>query len=189
MPRKRKTTRRRCKAYAPVRYARRRRSKKSGLSELFSPATAKAAATTIGAGAVGGLAAGALNRVLTKQNNLTRYGIEIGASFVTYALLGYPNMAAGMAGAFTALESTPIYSKFLNENEEFFADEDSINELPMLMNENGEVISLQQDSSGDMVYLNEATGETTLAENVFLQEDTYLQDDGASIYPEYSTEY
>ena len=187
MPKKRKTTRRR-RSMKPTSFSRKRRTKKSGLSELFSPATAKAAATSIGAGALGGLAAGALNRVLTKQNNITRYGIEIGASFVTYALLGYPNMAAGMAGAFTAIESTPIYNKFLAEDTDFFAQEDSINELPLMMNENGEVISLQEDSSGNMVYLNEATGETTLAEQVYLQEDVFLQEND-SIYPEYATEY
>lgn len=187
MAKRKKQTRRR-KACSPVMYARRCRSRrKTGLSEIFTPATAKAAAQTIGAGALGGLAAGALNRVLTKQNNITRYGIEMAVSFVTYAVFGYPNMAAGMAGAFTAVESNPIYSKFLAEDN-LFADDNSINELPLMMNENGEVISLQEDQFGDMVYLNEATGDTTLAEEVYLQEDVYLQEND-SIYPEYSTEY
>lgn len=185
MAKRKKSTRRRRRSVA---VAPRRRRRKSGMSEMFTPATAKAAAQTVGAGAIGGLAAGALNRILTKQNNLTRYGIEIGASFVTYAVLGFPNMAAGMAGAFTALESGPIYSKFLAEQDDMFAEEDSINQLPLMMNENGEVISLQEDGSGNMVYLNEATGETTLAESVYLQEDVYLQEND-SIYPEYSTEY
>ena len=57
-----------------------------------------------------------------------------------------------------------------------------------MLNEEGDVISLQQDDNGDMVYLNEATGETTLAEEVYLNEDTFLQED-AGIYPIYDTQY
>ena len=176
MPVKRRTTRRR-----------RRTMSETSLAELFTPQTARAAANNLGAGALGGLIAGAANRILTKQNNITRYGVEIGASFITYAVLGYPAMSAGMAGAFAALESTPVYNKFLAEDETDFANADALNEMPLMMNENGEVISLQQDSAGDMVYLNESTGETTLAEEVYLNEDTFLQEDG--IYPSYSVEY
>jgi hypothetical protein len=58
-----------------------------------------------------------------------------------------------------------------------------------MMNEDGETITLQEDGSGNMVYLNEATGETTLAEDVFLQEDTFLQEGEDSIYPSYDTQY
>ena len=173
--------------HMPVR-RRRHHSRKHGLSEMFNAQTAHAAAQVVGAGALGGFAAGALNRILTKQNTTMRLGIELGASFVTYAVLGYPSMSAGMAGAFAAIESVPVYNKFLAEGEDMFAEEDSINELPLMMNEEGEVISLQEDGSGNMVYLNEATGETTLAEDVYLQEEAYLQED-ASIYPDYSTEY
>lgn len=170
----------------------RRRSRKgmgeTMLAELFNPATAHAAAMNIGAGALGGMIAGAANRILTKQNNVTRYGVEIGASFITYAVLGYPAMSAGMAGAFAALESTPIYNKFLAEDENFYANPDSLNELPMMLNENGDVISLQEDGAGNMVYLNENTGETTLAEDVYLEETSYLQEND-SIYPSYAVEY
>ena len=98
MAKRKKSTRRRRRSVA-VAPRRRRRSRRSGMSEIFTPATAKAAAQTVGAGALGGLAAGALNRILTKKNNVTRYGIEIGASFVTYAVLGFPNMAAEIGRA------------------------------------------------------------------------------------------
>jgi len=159
------------------------------LGELFNPATAKAGAQVMGAGALGGIIAGGLNKILANQKMVTRVGIELGASFATYALLGYPSMSAGMAGAFASQEFTPFYNKFLNEDESTtFAEEDSINELPIMMNENGETISLQEDGSGNMIYLNEATGEATLAEDVYLEEDTYLQEDD-SIYPRYSVEY
>jgi len=165
---------------------RRRRSKKSGLSELFTPATATAAAKVIGSAAVGGLIAGGVNKVLSKQNMVTRYGIQFAGSFVTYGLLGMPNMAAGMAGAFSALESQGFVNKLLADE---FADDSSINQLPDMMNENGDPITLAQDDNGNVVYLNEATGEVTLAEDVYLQdgEQTFLQD--ASIYPQYAVQY
>jgi hypothetical protein len=166
---------------------RRRRMSETGLAELFNAQTAKAGAQVIGAGALGGLIAGGVNKVLAKQNTITRYGLQFGASFLTYALLGYPNVSSGMAGAFAALEGAPVYNKFLNEEGDF-ADVEALNEMPMLMNENGETITLQEDGAGNMVYLNEATGETTLAEDVFLQEDTFLQED-AGIYPVYDPQY
>jgi hypothetical protein len=179
------------RASVAPRRRRRRRGMSEGttLAELFNPATAKAGAQVIGAGAVGGLIAGGVARILSKQPAITRYGVEIAASFATYALLGYPSMSAGMAGAFAAQEFTPVYSKFLNEDEVMFAEEDSINELPVMLNEEGEVITLQEDGAGNMVYLNEATGETTLAEDVFLQEETFLQEGEDSIYPIYDTQY
>ena len=189
---------RRKKITKAARPRRRRRSmKEEGLSAMFSPETAQAAGRVVGAGAIGGILGGALNRVLTKQNNLTRLGVQIGASFITFAVLKYPNMSAGMAGAFAALESKPAYDKFLAEDEDdmqMFAQDDSINELPMILNENGEKITLSQDESGDVIYLNEETGETMLAEEVYLnEEEVYLNEEevylNEGIYPDYSTEY
>ena len=191
MKRKKTTAPRRKRRSAPApAMHRKRRSSKKGLSELFNPATAAAGAKVIGSAAVGGLIAGGVNKVLSKQNMITRFGIQFAGSFVTYGLLGYPSMAAGMAGAFAALESQPLYAKFLNEGE--FAEEQSINTLPELMNEAGEPIRLME-MDGSMVYLNEATGDVTLAEDIYLQEDInlaediYLQESG--IYPSYSVQY
>lgn len=187
-PKRRKTTRR--ASVAPRRRRRRSMNEGTSLAELFNPQTARAGAKVIGAGAIGGMIAGGLNKILSRQSMVTRVGIELGASFATYALLGYPSMSAGMAGAFASQEFSPVYSKFLNEGEEVtFAEEDSINELPTMMNENGDVISLQEDASGNMVYLNEATGEATLAEDVYLEEDTFLQEGEDQIYPVYDTQY
>ena len=122
---------------------------------------------------------------------VTRFGIQFAGSFVTYGLLGFPSMAAGMAGAFAALESQGLIGKFLNDGE--FAEDTSINELPELMNEAGEPIRLME-MDGSMVYLNEATGDVTLAEDIYLQEgvnlaeEIYLQDN-TGIYPNYSVQY
>ena len=207
MKRKKTTTKRR-KSNLPVlkKTSMRRRKRTKGMSEIFSSATASAGAKVIGAGALGGLIGGFANKILQKQMPITRYGLEIGASFITYALLGYPSMSAGMAGAFTALETQGLTGKFLNDDDTF-ADDNSLNELPEMLNENGESMTMLQDDDGNVAFLNEDTGEMTMAEDVtflqdeqtFLQENesiylqddmqTYLQDEPASIYPNYSVQY
>lgn len=167
-----------------------RRRSKRGLSELFSPETARAAATVVSSGALGGAMAGGAHKIIANQKNLVRYGLEGAASFLTYAVLNKPSMAAGMAGAFAALELQPIYTKFLNEDADF-AEADAINELPMFMNEAGEPLTLSADEMGTPVYLNEATGEATPVSEVYLEEDSvYLEEDSVyleedSIYPQY----
>jgi translation elongation factor P/translation initiation factor 5A len=207
MKRKKTTTKRR-KSNLPVlrKTSMRRRKRTKGMSEIFSSATASAGAKVIGAGALGGLIGGFANKILQKQMPITRYGLEIGASFITYALLGYPSMSAGMAGAFTALETQTLTGKFLNDDD-MFADDNSLNELPEMLNENGESMTMLQDDEGNVAFMNEDTGEMTMAEDVtflqdeqtFLQENegiylqddmqTYLQDEPASIYPNYSVQY
>jgi len=163
-----------------------KRKKRSGMSELFSPTTAIAGAKTIGAGAIGGLISGLATKMIADQKPLTRYGLQVGASFITYALLGYPAMASGMAGGFIALETQKMMATSMNEDYDMYADPDAINQLPAMMSENGDPITLAQSDEG-MVYLNENTGEVTLAEDVYLQENAYLQEN--SIYPSYATEY
>ena len=193
MIKRKKTTKRkratRPMSAAPKRMRTRRRAKR-GLSELFSPETARAAATVVSSGALGGAMAGGAHKIIANQKNLVRYGIEGAASFLTYAVLNKPSMAAGMAGAFAALELQPIYTKFLNEDADF-AEADAINELPMFMNENGDPLTLSADNSGTPIYLNEATGEATPVSEVYLEEDSvYLEEDSVyleedSIYPQY----
>jgi hypothetical protein len=179
---KRKRTMRELSAPMRKRMHSRKRSKR-GLSELFSPETARAAASVVSSGALGGALAGGAHKIIANQKNLVRFGLEGAASFLTYAVLNKPSMAAGMAGAFAALELQPIYTKFLNEDADF-AEADAINELPMFMNEAGEALTLAADDSGTPIYLNEATGEATPVQDVFLQEDgIYLNED--SIYPVY----
>jgi hypothetical protein len=168
-----------------------RKRTKRGLSELFSPETARAAASVVSAGALGGALAGGAHKIIANQKNLVRFGLEGAASFLTYAVLNKPSMAAGMAGAFAALELQPIYTKFLNEDASF-ADDDAINTMPMFMNEDGDPLTLAADDMGTPVYLNEATGETTPVSDVYLNEDgIYLNEDGIylneddQIYPTY----
>lgn len=149
-------------------HTRRRRSRR-GLSEMFSATTAQAAAKSILMGAAGGAIAGGVHRIVSKQNAGVRLGTGVVASFLTYAVAGFPNMAAGMAGAFTALESNFIYDKLLSEDgSQYFdyADASALNEMPVYLNE-----------AGEAVYLNEGI---ELAEEMYLAE---------GIYPDYSTQY
>ena len=147
------------------------RRRKSGLSEMFSPSTATAAARSLGAAAIGGILAGQVSRILSKQPAYTRIGGSIIASFLTYAVGGFPSMAAGMAGAFAATESETMLAKMLNDGNEYdYADAGALNEMPVYLNEDGEAIYLNED------------GEMELAEEIYLNEDD-------SIYPAYATEY
>jgi len=175
--RKKSTTRRRRTMGANITLGARRRKRttrrrKSGLSEMFSPSTATAAARSLGAAAVGGILAAQVSRMLAKQPTYTRVTASVIASFLTYAVGGYPSMAAGMAGAFAATESEPMMAKMLNDGNEYdYADAGALNEMPVYLNEDGEAI-----------YLNEDGGYS-------LAEDIYLNEDEASIYPGYATEY
>jgi hypothetical protein len=153
---------------------RRRKRSKSRLSEMFTPETARAGASVIVSGALGGAIAGGVHKVIANQNNLVRYAIEGGAAFLTYALLGKPNMAAGMSGAFASIEMQGIYNTFLNEGN--YADPGAINQMPMFLNESGDPLTLMEDN-GTTYFLNEATGETTPTSDIYLNEN--------DIYPEY----
>ena len=76
-------------------------------------------------------------------------------------------MAAGMAGAFAALESDGLYGKLMAEGDYTdYADASALNEMPVYLNE-----------AGEPVYLNE---DINLAEEVYLSQ---------GIYPQYDTQY
>jgi len=182
MARKKTHTKRKRRATmsAPARTRRARRTRKrSGLSELFNPTTATAAARAIGSGAIGGTLAGGLLRLMKNRPTYERIGAGIGASFVTYALAGYPNIAAGMIGGIAAVETQPMLDKFMGESLVDYADVDALNTMPaQVMSEDGEMLTLAE-VNGEMVYLNEDE-QTELAEMAYLQE---------GIYPNYSVQY
>lgn len=146
------------------------RRKKRGMSEMFNATTAMAAGRTIGAAAIGGALAGAVNKLLIAQPTYQRIGAGVIASFLTYAVGGFPNMAAGMAGGFTAIEIQPLITGMMNEDGDYFdyADGSSLNEMPVYLNEDGEAVYLNED------------GSINLAEDVYLNE---------GIYPDYATQY
>lgn len=157
-----------------------RRRSRSALSEMFNPTTAAAAGRAVAAGAVGGIIAGGVSRLLANRPVYERIAAVGAASFVTYAVLGYPHMASGMAGALAATESAPIYNKFMSEGSLVdYADTAALNTMPTeVMSENGEMLTLAE-VDGEMVYLNE-DNQISLAETAYLQE---------GIYPDYSVQY
>ena len=152
----------------PGRRRRSTRRRRHGMSEMFSKSTAQAAAKSILMGAAGGVLGGAVHKLVSDKNAGVRIGSGLVVSFLTYAVAGYPNMSAGMAGAFAALESKDMTSKLLSDGSQYYdyAESSSLNEMPVYLNE-----------AGQPVYLNE---DVTLAEDITLAE---------GIYPNYSTQY
>jgi hypothetical protein len=179
MAKKSKTRKRRARRAMSAPARRRTMRKRRGLSELFNATTAQAAAKSVASGAVGGVLAGGLLRLMKNRPTYERLTAGLAASFVTYAVVGMPNMAAGMAGAIAATESAPLYDKFMSESLVDYADVDALNTMPaQVMSEDGEVLTLAE-VGGEMVYLNES-------EQVMLAETAYLQE---GIYPDYSVQY
>jgi hypothetical protein len=149
---RRKTTaparRRRTTAKTPVR--RRRATKKGLLSEMFNPAMASGAAKTLLSGAVGGLGAGLLNKVLPATTSVEmRAAYTLGAGFFTSTIFKLPSVGAGMAAVAV---SDLMKSKGLLSESANYAD--SMDSLPMVLNEN-EAMYLQESSD---LYLAENYG-------------------------------
>lgn len=147
--RKRTTARR--KTAAPARRrrsvskaapARRRVTRKKGLlSELTNPAMVEGAAKTLLSGAIGGLGAGLLNKVLPASTSLEmRAAYTLGAGFFTSTIFKLPNVGAGMAAV--AVRDLLSAKGLLSEGANYA---DSIDSLPMVLNE-GEAMFLQENN-------------------------------------------
>jgi hypothetical protein len=120
---------------------RRRTTKKGLLSELTNPAMVQGAAKTLLSGAVGGLGAGLLNKVLpatTSQEMRAAY--TLGAGFFTSTIFKLPNVGAGMAAV--AVRDLMSAKGLLAEGANYA---DSMDSLPMVLNE-GEAMYLQENS-------------------------------------------
>lgn len=157
----RKTTRR--KTAAPVRKRRTVARKKKGmLSELFNPGMAQASAKTLVSGAVGGVGATLLVKMLPDtMDPKTKAFYTLGGAFLTASLLKMPNVASGMAGV--GMVNLMTNTGMLAENYNY-ADE--MESLPMVLNEDPAAY---------------------LSEDLYLSEDgLYLsEDNGAGVYPGY----
>lgn len=147
--RKRTTARR--KSAAPARRRRsvakaaprRRRStsKKGLLSEMFNPAMASGAAKTLLSGAVGGLGAGLLGKVLPATTGVEmRAGYTLAAGFITSTVFKLPNVGAGMAAV--AVKELMTAKGLLSEGANYA---NAIDSLPMVLNE-GEAMYLQENN-------------------------------------------
>ena len=163
---KKRTTRRRT---TPVKTTRRvTRRKKGMLSEFFSPQTAQAGAKIVLSGAIGGIGAGFLSKLIPGSVSPEMKSLYIlGAGFVTATVLKMPNVGAGMSaiGAYEIFKS----KGFLAEDSEYdYAN--SMESLPMVLNED-QALYLQEN---DGMYLSE---DYSLAED----EDSY----SVGYYPEF----
>jgi hypothetical protein len=147
--RKRTTARR--KSTAPARRRRtavkaaprrRRTTKKGLLSELTNPAMVQGAAKTLLSGAVGGLGAGLLSKVLPASTSQEmRAAYTLGAGFFTSTIFKLPNVGAGMAAV--AVRDLLSAKGLLAEGANYA---DSMESLPMVLNE-GEAMYLQENSN------------------------------------------
>ena len=153
--RKRTTARRKTAAPARRRRAttmkaapRRRRTVKKGLlSELTSPAQVQGAAKTLLSGAVGGLGAGLLNKILPATTSVEmRAAYTLGAGFISSTVFKLPNVGAGMAAV--AVRDLMSAKGLLAEGANYA---DSMDSLPMVLNED-EAMYLQEN---DDMYLAE----------------------------------
>ena len=143
-PRKRKTVRR----------------KKGMLSELFNANMAQAGGKVVLSGAIGGVGAALLTKLLPDTMEIkTKSFYTLGAGFVAATVLKMPNLGAGMAGV--GMFNLAQQSGFLAEGADYA---DDLEALPMVLSEN------------DAMFLSE-TG-MYLSEN-----DMNLADGG--IYPNY----
>lgn len=142
------TTRRRRSVAKPVARRRRTTRKKGLLSELLNPAMATGGAKVLISGAVGGVGATFLNKILpatTSPEMKALYGV--GAGFFTATLLKMPNVGAGMSAV--AVSDLLKGKGLLSENYNYANDMGS---LPMVLNE------------GEAMYL---------ADNMYLAENEY----------------
>ncbi len=156
--RKRRTTATRRKTSAAPKRTRKRVTRRKGmLSELLNPAMAQAAAKTVVSGAIGGLAAGFLNKVLPDDMQpKTKAFYQLGAGFLAASVAKLPNVGAGMAGV--GMYNLMTVSGYLAEEGYNYADE--MEGLPVVLNESG-AMYLQENG----MYLQE--------NGMYLQEDDF----------------
>lgn len=146
--RKRKSTARRTSAPRRRRTTtkattqRRRTTRKKGLlSEMFSPAMATGAAKTLLSGAVGGLGAGLLGKLLPASTSTEmRAAYTLGAGFVTSTVFKLPNVGAGMAAI--GVSELMKAKGLLSENYQYA---NAVESLPMVLNES-DAMYLQENS-------------------------------------------
>ena len=125
------TTRRKTTATRPKRRVTRR--KKGMLAEMFNANMAQAGGKVVLSGAVGGVGAGLLNKLLPDtMTTKTKAFYTLAGGFVTATVLKMPNVGAGMAGVgmFNLFQESGFLAEGMN-----YADD--IEALPMVLDENG----------------------------------------------------
>jgi len=153
----------------PSRRKRKSSSRKHGLSEAFTAQGAKHGMRTTVGGGIGGAVAYGLDAVgVRKLPMLGRIGVFLGASFVTSAMMGMDNVAAGIAGAggYAVLQGTIGGMSEMEAHP--YTKQGVLNEYPDAMDEAGNPMYLSED--GTFYYLEDG-GEMNLAAS--MQADLY----------------
>jgi len=121
------------------------RRKKGMLSELFNPAMAKAGATSVLSGGVGGAGYGLMTKFLPEASVTKKIGFGMVGSFITAVLLQKPNIGAGISGAtvFDAMKTQGM----LAENMTAHKYANQVKSLPMVLDENGNELLLSNDDN------------------------------------------
>lgn len=184
MARKRKkrstsSVRRAPRARKAVTVARRRR-KKRGLADAFSPASAKNAGLSMVKAGLGGLAVNVIEKGSSKflpasAAQPASIALVIAGSFFAHAVMKQPDISAGMAGALGYSLSKNIPG--LNDDAEF-ADENALYDDAPYMDEYGNPM----DEDGN--YLSEALYDDDMGEELY--DDDYMSGNYDQGWPQYS---
>ena len=125
---------------------RRRKRNKSGLGELFSPTTAKNSIKNSIAAFGGGLLARKASQLATTvtggSNPLMIQLLLAGVGgLVMHSVLNSPNLSSGFVGGIAAINSQQLG---LGEDEVSFADDNSLEEEPLFLDEDGNELMLNE---------------------------------------------
>ena len=157
----------------------RRRRKKRGLADAFTPASAKASALTMVKGAGGGLLTAVIEKGASKfipgtYGKAASIALVIAGSYIAHGVMKQPDVSAGMAGGLAYSLSKNIPG--LNDDAEF-ADDLALYDDAPYMDEYGNPM----DESGN--YLSEGMYDD-MGEGMY--DDNYLSGDYDQSFPSYN---
>lgn len=132
----------------------RRTKRAGGLSQMFSPTTAKNSFKNTAAAFGGGLAARKASQLAYtvtggKNNLVVQLGLALVGGFMMHSMLNAPNLASGFVGGMAAMNSADMG---LGEDDVFFADEEALSDMPDALDENGNPMSLEEFEEYEEVY-------------------------------------
>ena len=150
---KRKTTKRRRthrKGMSENKPRRRRRTSSGGLSDLFNPTVAKKSGKEVLIAGGTGFGTSVINKVLPdKMGKPARVLTGLVAGFILCSL-GTPVMGISVASSMVALNTGMGMGDDMNEND--FADENSLSDQPIFLDETGEPFVIEEDEKSGESY-------------------------------------
>ena len=140
---------------APAKAKKKKRKPKTGLAEMISHEGLKKTGKAYGAGFIGGSISGGIDLLLPEDTNpFLRFGAHALGATLVGAAFDKPMISAGMGGAYAHGIVTDLGKKMMSEMEpEEYADDDSLEEYPDALDENGTPMFLADD--GEFYYMEE----------------------------------